>query len=94
MVHLSFILMTLSDPFGWNWDLLGTAGMPWKQVAPAAIPWIQAGAVLAGVGYTLRNVLRNWADATGSPRAAALGAAPFAAGTLGFAGAMIWFFTN
>jgi polyferredoxin len=94
MVHSTFVLMTLSDPFGWNWDLLGTAGMPWRQIMPAATPWIQAGVILAGVGYTLRNGLRNWREITGSPRGALLGASPFGLGVLAFGAAMLWFFTN
>jgi hypothetical protein len=94
MVHWTFILMTLSDPFGWNWDLLGTAGMPWKQVCPAAVPWLQAGAILTGTGYTLRNALRNWSEVTTSARSAVLGACPFGLGVLAFAGGMVWFFTN
>jgi len=94
MVHFSFILMTLSDPFGWNWNLFGTAGMPWRQIWPAGIPWIQAGAILAGVGYTLRNALRNWVGETATARAAVLGALPLGAVVLAFGTGMLWFFTN
>ncbi len=94
MVHSSFVLMTLSDPFGWNWDLLGTAGMPWQQIMPAAAPWIQAIAILMGVGYALRNGLRNWTEVTGNARSALLGASPFGLGVLAFGAAMLWFFTN
>lgn len=37
MSNFTFVLLTLSDPFGWGWDLLGTAGMPWIQVWPSGV---------------------------------------------------------
>ncbi|MBM4085473.1 MAG: 4Fe-4S binding protein, partial [Planctomycetes bacterium] len=65
MVNATFVLCTLSDPFGLNWNLFGTAGLPWWQIEPAAIPWIQAGCVLAGLWYSLRAAERGQRPPTG-----------------------------
>ena len=54
VVNGQYALVALSDPFGWNWDLFGTAG--W-QVTPGVVmgsdsAWVlwnlQAGAIIAG----------------------------------------------
>jgi hypothetical protein len=57
-VNVSFILQSLSDPFGWGWDFLGTANTPWHQLLPRYIPIMQAIIILTGVHLSLRN-LRN-----------------------------------
>jgi len=61
-VNFTFLLQSLSDPFGWGWDFFGTANTPWHQVLPGAIPWIQAFLMLTGAGLSLRNLRRNWTD--------------------------------
>ncbi len=41
-VNMTFLLVqSLSDPFGWGWNLLGFAGSAWHQIWPRAIPWFQ-----------------------------------------------------
>ena len=39
-----------SDPFGWGWDLLGTASRPinYRAVSTSTITYVQAGAIVAG----------------------------------------------
>jgi hypothetical protein len=78
MVNLSFIVLTASDPFGWGWDLLGTAGAPWVQIWPAAVPWLQVALVLAGLGFSLGHGHRVWAEALDERRAALRGFLPSA----------------
>lgn len=41
----SYILHVLSDPFGWGWNLLGTANFPWTPIFTGAMGWLQ-GAIL------------------------------------------------
>jgi polyferredoxin len=55
LVNFSFILQSLSDPFGWGWNLLGFAGHPWYQVIPQAIPWIQVLLILGGILFSINN---------------------------------------
>lgn len=60
MPNITYILMTLSDPFGWGWDILGIAGLPWIQLWPGAIPWIQSFLILAGLASSLKKGFRTW----------------------------------
>jgi len=60
MANMTFILLSFSDPFGWGWDLLGTAGMPWIQIWPSGIPWIQSALILLGVTLSLKKAFRLW----------------------------------
>ena len=58
-VNVTFILQSLSDPFGWGWDFLGTANTPWHQLLPRFIPVLQAASVLTGTYLSLRNLKRG-----------------------------------
>lgn len=94
LTNFTFILYTLSDPFGWGWNLLGTAGMPWVQIWPGGIPWLQTLVVLAGVAFSLRKGYEFWLDETLEKRAALSGFAP-SAGLMGLTAAfMLVYFTN
>jgi hypothetical protein len=93
-VNKTFVLQSLSDPFGYGWNLLGMANTPWRQIWPSSIPWIQASAVLVGFGYALRSGWRVWLGATGRPRAALWGAVPLAVLLLGLSIGLLWFFVN
>lgn len=37
----SYILHVLSDPFGWGWNLVGTANFPWTPVLTGALGYLQ-----------------------------------------------------
>ena len=94
LVNVSFVGQALSDPFGWNWDLLGTANAPWRQLWPSAIPWIQVACVLTGLGYGLRCAWRIWLEITGQPKAALFGMMPLSTFLTAFSGYFVWFFAN
>ena len=59
-VNVSFVLQSVSDPFGWGWDFLGTAGTPWHQLLPRFIPILQALIILTGVYFSLRNLSNSF----------------------------------
>ena len=59
-VNVTFILQSMSDPFGWGWDFFGTANIPWHQFLPQYIPWLQALLILSGLYLSLRNSKRTW----------------------------------
>jgi hypothetical protein len=87
--NATYILLAFSDPFGWGWDLLGVAGMPWVQVWPSGIPWIQVAFTLTGLSFSLKKGYRCWCvvlNTTGVPLRAF---APTAGVLLTMAGAMI-----
>ena len=94
MTNLTFVLMTLSDPFGWGWDLFGTAGMPWLQIWPSGIPWIQSLLTLGGLFFSLRKGFGLWLGVTGEERSAIRGFAPTALFLVLFGSAMLFYFTN
>ena len=94
MVNVTFVLQAASDPFGWGWNILGTAGMPWRQLCPRAIPWIQVGCVLVGLSYGLRSAWRIWLERARRPLAALRGMVPLAALLLALSGWFVWFFAN
>jgi len=93
-VNASFVVQSLSDPFGWGWDFFGTANTPWHQLWPRAVPWIQVVCVLVGLHYSLRNAWRIGLDLTDQPRRAMRATIPMAALLIVLAGSLIWFFAN
>ena len=56
MINFTFILQSLSDPFGWGWNWFGFAGIPWRPILPEAIPWLQVLLVLAGILLSIKNL--------------------------------------
>ncbi|MBD3162808.1 MAG: 4Fe-4S binding protein, partial [Candidatus Eisenbacteria bacterium] len=89
----SFILSTLSDPFGWGWNLFGTAGYPWIQLWPESIPWIQSAMVLLGFAFALSTAYRAWSVSAAGPRRALRGVLPIGAFLFLLSAGMLWFFT-
>lgn len=61
LVNGSYILMVLSDPFGWGWDLFGTAQVAWTPLIPHWVPYLQVLLLLLGLGYALKS---GWEQAT------------------------------
>jgi polyferredoxin len=93
MVNATFILLSISDPFGWGWDLLGTAGKPWVQIWPSGIPWLQAGLTLAGLTLSLRQGYWRWQDVSPSKAAALQGFVPTALILVTLGVGMLLYFT-
>jgi polyferredoxin len=59
-VNITFIIQSISDPFGWGWDFFGTANLRWHQFLPEYIPWFQVLLILIGAYLSLRNLSRTW----------------------------------
>jgi hypothetical protein len=93
-VNLTFILQSLSDPFGWGWDFFGTANIPWHQFLPQYIPWIQAILVLSGMYLSLRNIMRTWQSHQVKTRQVVLLCVPMGIFITLVAVALLFFFTN
>jgi ferredoxin len=49
LINLSYAWPLLSDPFGWGWDLFGTAGMPWTPYLSGLVPTLQIPILLLGL---------------------------------------------
>ena len=93
-VNVTFIIQSVSDPFGWGWDFLGTANIPWHQFVPGLIPWLQATLVLTGLFLSLRNLTRTWQSEKLTPGKLFLLTAPVALFIITSAVSMLFFFTN
>lgn len=89
---MTFVLQSLSDPFGWGWNLLGMAGSPWHIFWSTATPWLQVACVLIGVGYAIQTLYRGWVDNLSEKRKAVLGTLPLGASVWMAAAGMVWFF--
>jgi len=93
-VNVSFVGQSLSDPFGWGWNLLGLAGTPWIQFMPRLIPWLQVTYVIVGFSYTFRNLWRIWISKTIDSKSALKGMLPFAIFLLVVTAMFINFYAN
>jgi hypothetical protein len=93
-VNVSFILQSLSDPFGWGWDFLGTSNTPWHQLFPRYIPILQAVFILTGMYLSLRNLRRSVGHIQMNSGQRLRLLLPLAAFISIIATAMLLFFTN
>lgn len=93
-VNVTFVVQSFSDPFGWGWDFFGTASIPWHQFLPRMVPWLQAGLVLAGHYFSLRNLKKNWIKNDLNSQQLLRLVLPMGLFVAGSAVAMIFFFTN
>ena len=93
-VNISFILQSLSDPFGWGWDFLGTANTPWHQFLPRYIPIFQSLIILTGLYYSLRNLRRSWKTIQINRGTEFLLLLPIVIFIIGITVTMLVFFTN
>ncbi len=49
MVNGSYVVQVVSDPFGWGWNLLGTAEVPWTPILPDIVPYLQTIIMMIGL---------------------------------------------
>jgi len=63
LVNGSYAIAVASDPFGWGWNLLGTANFPWTPFMPDLLPYLQValliGGLVAGVYIAARILEQN-----------------------------------
>jgi polyferredoxin len=50
-INGSYIPATLSDPLGWDWNLLGTTNTPWAPLISGWIPTLQSIAIFGGLAW-------------------------------------------
>jgi len=93
-VNITFIIQSLSDPFGWGWDFFGTANIPWHQFLPGFTPWLQSALILSGAYLSLRNLRNSWSVEEIKPKQQLLVSLPMSLFIIAVSVAMIFFFTN
>ncbi|TAK32484.1 MAG: 4Fe-4S binding protein [Chloroflexota bacterium] len=85
------VVPVLSDPFGWGWNLLNTAGYAPGQLASSWFVWIlQVILVLLGCTWSLKAAMRLGDGFMPAPRNSILGRAPILIGILGYAVLSLW----
>lgn len=70
MVNLSYAWPVISDPFGWGWDLFGTANGEWMPYASGLMPYLQVLVLLGGLVAAIKLALRVGHEHNQLPRAA------------------------
>jgi hypothetical protein len=58
LTNLSYLWPVLSDPFGWGWNIFGTAGVTWTPYLTGIIPGIQALVLITGLVGSASVALR------------------------------------
>ncbi len=53
LVNGSYALRVASDPFGWGWNLLGTADTAWKPVLTNVLPFLQILILMGGLAFSI-----------------------------------------
>jgi polyferredoxin len=67
--NFSYVLTALSDPFGWGWNLLGTAGIGWTPWLTGLTPFLQVGVLVGGFIWSATTSRKIAAEKTDSPQA-------------------------
>jgi hypothetical protein len=83
LVNFSYAWSVLSDPLGWGWNLLGTAGLRWTPYVPGLVPYLQVPVLLIGLTAAIGLALRTARQHGQSPWAAVPVAVFCAAATVG-----------
>jgi hypothetical protein len=52
--NFSYLWPALSDPFGWGWNLFGTAGLAWTPYLTQMVPVLQAVVLIGGLSWAAR----------------------------------------
>src|SRR5690606_2677804 len=58
LVNGSYALAVLSDPFGWGWNLFGTASTPWTPLGATVLPFLQVGVLTTGLLFALNTTYK------------------------------------
>ncbi len=53
MINGSYVISVISDPFGWGWNLFGTADFPWTPFYPRLLPYLQVVTLLIGLVFSV-----------------------------------------
>ena len=70
LVNYTHVTSSLSDPFGWGWNLFGTADQHWSPLFPEWLPLVQVPIVLLGLAFSLWTGLEVARDLFPAGRAA------------------------
>ncbi len=89
LINISYAWSVLSDPFGWGWNLLGTANWTWTPYLAGFQPMLQVPILLIGLVAAIRVALRTARE----QRVAQVAALPVVGFCVAFTTVMLWLFT-
>jgi 4Fe-4S binding protein len=92
LVNGSYAISTLSDPFGWGWNLLGTASFPWSPFDPMVIAVLQVGALIGGLAIALKTIYQTTKSHSNNASVIVRAVLPVGAFMLAFVLASLWFY--
>ena len=72
--NFSYVLAALSDPFGWGWNLLGTAALHWTPWLTGLTPFLQVGVLVGGFIWAAATSRKIAAEKARSAQAVKLSA--------------------
>lgn len=76
LVNGSYALSVISDPFGWGWNLFGTARSGWTPLWPTLTSFLQVGVLTAGLLFALNTAYKIARQHTHAHRPAFVAALP------------------
>jgi hypothetical protein len=88
LVNISYAWSVISDPFGWGWNLFGTANWKWTPYLAGAHYWLQIPILLLGLVASIGVALRTARQLQMPAR----GALPIVAFCVAFTLAMVWLY--
>jgi ferredoxin len=94
LVNGSYILMVVSDPFGWGWNLFGTANIDWTPLVPHWAPYLQVPLLIVGLYFALRTGRDHAVRLYGAGRAAAAAMAPLVAVVTSAVVFLMWLYVD
>lgn len=65
--NFSYVFAVISDPFGWGWNLFGTADIPWAPYLSTPMPLLQVLVLAAGLAFTILSS-KKIAKETNNPK--------------------------
>ncbi len=94
LVNGSYILMVSSDPFGWGWNLFGTANIPWTPLVPHWGPYLQVPLLLIGLYFALKTGKAHASRLFADQRSALKAFAPTATVLTSFVVFFLWLYVG
>ncbi|MBE3087628.1 MAG: hypothetical protein IMZ71_00690 [Chloroflexi bacterium] len=67
LTNAAYILSSLSDPFGWGWNLFGTVAMPWQPYLTTLLLPLQTLVLVGGLLWTSRTAQKVGSEVKISP---------------------------
>ncbi len=88
--NLSYLWPVASDPFGWGWDLFGTARLGWQPYLMSAVPFLQTLALIGGLAWAASTARRIAGGLLPSPAAARRLTAPVVGYCFALTSGLLW----